>query len=239
MRFLRVLILGFAVLLGFSKAAAGAGFTIVDLGVASIVDDGSSGMSDVVGEFITDSPAQGTLFASVGLSTAETQYDFAWTSSLGQFLVTASHEAEDVDSSTLFSASTGSIWVAASQDVLVTLQANYDYVAPATGFFTRIILNIWQEDAGLLFADNDRGGPWVLEPAVGTLTIEEQTVLLPAAGAPYNISYELSTTSFASGTGIIATADGNVAIALQTVPEPTTLSLLALGSLCLLRRRLN
>ena len=236
MRFLRVSILSFAVVLGFSEAAAGAGFTIVDLGVASTVDDASSGMSDVVGEFITESPAHGTLFASVGLSTATTFYDFAWTSSFGQFLVTAAHEAEDVDSSMLFSRSSGGIVLAASQDLEVTIDAEYTYSAPATGFFTRLTVDVIDlSDNNSLFFGIDEGGPFFLGPPAGTLLVEGNLII--PGGTTYFLSYSMATHSFASGTGIIATADGDLAITLQTVPEPSTLFLVAVGSLGLTRRR--
>ena len=224
-----------ALFIGLAPTEGGS-FTIEEWVLGTQVEDFASGGSDIDGTAIVQNPFHATHFASVGVCTAETQYNFAWSDTLASFLLAASHEAEDIDSSSLFSRSAGSIIFTTSQDVFLTFRANYDYVAPATGFFTRLMLNISQEDVGLLFAANEGGGPWVLEPAVGTLTIEEQTLLL-AAGARYTISYELSTTSFASGTGIIATADGEISLTLQTVPEPATLSLLTLGSLLLLRQR--
>ncbi|MFQ5411936.1 MAG: hypothetical protein ACE5EC_06550, partial [Phycisphaerae bacterium] len=168
--------------------------------------------------------------------TATTPYDFVWDDFSGTFLVGAIHEAEDVDSSTLFVRSSGGMTLTSILDLRLSFDASYSYVAPASGFFVRLMIGVVDLDQSeVLFAQDEIGGPSVLEPPSGTLFIND-TIILPA-GSTYFINYEMRLQSFASGTGIIATGDGHVDMFIETVPEPSTLSLLAIDFLVFRRRK--
>ena len=95
------------------------------------------------------------------------------------------------------------------------------------------ILNIDQSES--VFFANEEGGPHALGPPNGTLVIQSD-VLLPA-GSTYSINYQMLLQSFAGGTDVIATGDGHVDMFIETVPEPSTLSLLATGLLLTRRSR--
>ncbi|MFQ5502454.1 MAG: PEP-CTERM sorting domain-containing protein [Phycisphaerae bacterium] len=193
-------------------------------------------MNDSQGSFTVENPFLASQFASVGVSTAATNYDIAWSESSGAFLIDGAHQTEDVSSSTLFSRSSGGIIMSASQDLTINLDASYTYSAPSVGFFVRLSISIINLDQSeIVFDDNVDGGPHVLGPPNGTLVIQGDA-LLPA-GSTYTISYQMRLQSFAGGSNAIATGDGHVNMLIETVPEPSTLSLLVIGLLVTRRRR--
>ena len=216
----------------------GGSFTLEQWTLSTRVQDFSSGKSDVNISDVVQNPFQLTQSVAInnGLTTATTTYDFSWHDTFGTFLIQAAHEAEDIDFSTLFSRSTGGFVIAASQDLQIAIDAEYTFLAPAPLFHVRLSMDVIDlADNSALFFGLEEGGPAFLGPPAGTLSIQD-TVLVPA-GSTYILGYEMLLQTFASGTDVIATADGNIAITLQTVPEPATLSLLIFGSLVLLRRR--
>jgi len=217
-----------------------ASFTLDGWSLRTQVEDTSTDEYEyMASRTVQPSPFQASQFVSIndGVTTGASTFDFEWWSTFGSFLITASHEAQDVgDTNSLWSMSSGSFMFDATEDLTLDIGGHYQYVAPAAGFWTRFIISVASVNADeVLMFEILFGGPAMLEPPAATMTIPDTQLLLPA-GDRYGIGYELSTFSHASGTDIVAVGDGEIHFTIQGIPEPATATLL-LCTLPLLRHR--
>jgi hypothetical protein len=224
---------------GMAQPVRGEAFTITEWALGTTVYDSSIGGPEGLDSDynnVVENPFQHTQFASVGISTAETTYDFAWSADFGGFLIDAAHEAEDIDTGTLYSRSSGYIWVAPSIDLSLEIAAAYSYYLPPGMMLAR--LEIFASDVDTsenLFYAREQDNSFDGYPVSGTFTIDGNATL--PAGHTIVLHYEMIIQSFSGQTGLLGTGTGSVSFTLQPVPEPSTLALLATFILIVPRRR--
>ena len=233
MRFSGLIFLSGFALQGAPTIAQAADFTVEDWLLLTAVNNNSTGEFDLDGTNQVQNPLHTTFFASLPPSITETMVDISWSDSFGSFLIQAAHQAEHDGS--LISATESRIFISPTIDLEVTVHAEYQYNLPA--IFMGSELNVSFSDSKTfetiffeeLVDDTNLG------PTSGTFTIDGSFTM--PAGRTWLMFSLMETTSFSGSSANIATADGNIAITLQTVPEPATLSLLTIGSLLLLLHR--
>ena len=219
------------------RMAEGAEFQIDEWFLGTVVRDFTSGASDGEVSGIVQNGFMESHFASLppnGLTFAETSFGFSWTDrGFGDFLIQASHAAENLDN--LRTQSSGNIIFTTTVDLRMDIDASYTY--DVGDKMVRLNFNIIQQDpVEILFAASERGGAAVFEPPAGTLTIQQDDLLVPA-GHTYAINYLIDIITFGDPPDTIGTGSGFIHFSIEPVPEPSTLFLVAVGSLGLSRRR--
>ena len=225
-----------ALVLVAAAPLAHADFIIPQWRVGVTVHDSSSGQSASSTFATVQNPFQDSHSVSVGISTAESAYDFAWSADFGSFLIEGAHEAEDVDDLTLFSQSSGFIWVAPSIDLSLEIAAAYSYYLPPGMMLARLEIAAFDVDTSEnLFYAREQDNSFDGYPVSGTFTIDGNATL--PAGHTIVLHYEMIIQSFSGQTGLLGTGTGSVSFTLQPVPEPSALALLAPLVLIVPRRR--
>ncbi len=211
-------------------------FTIDAWTLGTVVENFESGESDLEGTTLVQNPFQDTHFVSIGLSTAQTDFDFSWTDTSGTFLIDAAHQAEDNSGFTLESRSSGFIFFETTTDLLFTIQSTYDYDLPASLMAIDIGLSIRDSTSGeTFFADSESASTFSNPPpASGSLFIEGDGILPGGRSMVFSYFMELETHGT---TGTIATGSGNVSFQLTQVPEAHSAFLLLIPAIFALHRR--
>ncbi len=231
---LRLAPITIALLFVWAAPANGDSFTVDDWNLATGVADLSTGEDDFHSFVTVQNPFQDSHAASVGNSTAEASYDFAWSAGAGTFLVEAAQQAEFVDSGTLFSSSGGSIDVFASVDLTLGLTGAYTYDLPPDSTLARFQMAVLDLDTSeTLFVDTQVDDTFNGYPAAGTFTIDGE-VTLPA-GHSYSLKYWMRISTWTGPPEVFGTASGWVSF--QLTPEPATATLLLLPAAVLVCRR--
>lgn len=137
----------------------------------------------------------------------------------------------------MITVSRGHLLITPGIDTRLNIAASLDY-AHAPGDDILIVLGLFVRDEGtgeVLFDEFQFGGEGILEPPVGTLAFGGDIVL--SADSLYRIDYltRINTISEPDPQGPMDTS-GLIHLSLEAIPEPSTLSLLAVG-LLLTRRR--
>ncbi len=175
----------------------------------------------------------------LGPSMASSDYDFSWSplTGAGSFRIDTDQRAQGVPSSLLRTSSSGSIWFTTTEDLLLTVDMVVSYDLPADYMTASLEFLVAHVDPfATLLIVGDYASTWPGTPSSGTLVGSGQ-VLVPAGDA-YLIRYFAELTTFGNTVGHFATGAGTIDFQFQPIPEPGTLSLLAVAALgCLKRRR--
>ncbi|KKK80640.1 hypothetical protein LCGC14_2821460, partial [marine sediment metagenome] len=165
-------------------------------------------------------------------------YDFWWEGNSASFDVDIDHQFEVHIEDSRSSFATGWLYLTTTVDLTLTADAFYTYAfPPAASSYSHMKFRVADVDNGEnLFSQTEFGGTIWLEPPSATLALAT-TLTLPA-GREYFIQYRFGLDTFDnSAPGEWTTAFGSVSWTLRPVPEPATISLLALAAAPLLRPR--
>ncbi len=199
----------------------------------------SPSSNEGVGFFVVENPFQSSHSISLpsGLTTSTTSYDFVWSEpeGIGTFLIDGIHQAEDSTGVFLESWSEGRIFFTPSVDLIFSFEGQYTYDLPVSLMAADLLLSVAQvEPFEFIAADSDSASTLSGGSDAGTLSVQGQGIL--SAGTEYRFRYRMDLQTFGTS-GALATGSGDVSFHLEPVPEPSTLSMLALASLLTLRRR--
>ena len=208
-----------------------------DVGVGCQVFDGVNEDTIEVNEI--ESPFAASHDAQWGSLRAEAEYDFAWNSTTGQFLVNTSQTAPNT-SEYSFATCSGGIGLTSKLDLDISLNALYDYILP--GSITEAVLEmtvgrielpgpgfvvVWSETEGVLAGSG---------PLSGTLSIVD-SIILPG-GHLYYVSYAMTLYVDGGGNADLEPVfgDGVVNIQIAKVPEASAWLMICLVSVVLANR---
>ncbi len=228
---LPLILLTTLVMLSSAQRALAASFTVTEWFLAASVRQASGHEADF--ELTVTNPFSDAGFASIGISTAESVYDFAWNDNFGRFVIEGTHQAEDADAS---AESNGLIYFSTTEPFAYDIDIAYSYDLPGgmlRAGFTYNLLDTDTLDSVCVGSHHD--DTWTAGPVSDTLTVQHSGVL--PAGHPYAFTYKMELDTY-STSGQLATGSGHVDLTLTAVPEPTTAALLGcLAPLALRRRR--
>lgn len=205
-------------------------FDISAWSLETLVQDSADGRATDV-NYVVENPLHDQLLAVVGSSHAASYFDFTWTPDTASFLIAASHVAFDGNGGTR-SISTGNIYLTPHVDVLITATGTYDYDLPAWAMQVAHGLDIYA-DSTHLYSWGNFQNTFLQGPITGTFQLSRQGIL--PAGSSVTILYAMYVDAFGNS-GLFAEGHGSILITLQPVPEPMTLTTLALGAVSLSRR---
>lgn len=230
LRYWRVWLAIVVVFLFRTNDAHATAFDISAWSLETLVQDSADGRATDV-NYVVENPLHVQLLAVVGSSHAASYFDFSWTPDTASFFITASHVAFDGNGGTR-SLSSGNIYITPAVDLLLTATGTYAYDLPG-----------WDMDVHYAFAAFDGNfrerfnqslGDFTFKgPTSGSFAISKSGIL--PAGEVSVIHYIMYVDGFDS-TSLLATGAGNMQFTLQPVPEPMTLTMLALGTVSLSRR---
>ncbi len=224
-------------LLSLSPSSVRASIDITEWALVNGVQDFS--MQDIVQDAsaftVVENPFIASHSAAVGPSTVETSYDFSWSNDFGSFDIQMS---QFIPNPFVRVVSSGDILVTPTTDLSVSFDSSLTYTSsPGDEAAIRLRTIVIEENTNVVFFHAMvEGGGFFFEPPSGTLAFSGD-VILPA-GSTYHIDYlvEIHSLTVPNPQAPI-TADGFVHFDLQAVPEPSTLSLLAIGLLLTRRPR--
>lgn len=242
---IKVLLYGFLAVMAVGRSAAeDPAFDITQWSLSTGANGGSSGSSvffqSVMNPFVADS---GQLMDRA--SSSSTSFDFWWNDKYGSFLIQGSQTCVAQNPppfpGSIANESCGSgggIYFTANADLLLTVDAAYDYNLAGPDLFTRMFFQVYpdsNEPVDPVFAGILHDDTFTHYPAVGTLTISGQAIV--PAGRTYLLSYEQSIDAHGN-TGATGDGSGYIHFTLQAAPAPAAFFPLALGALALRKRRL-
>lgn len=234
MQTFRLALITIALLFVWVAPAKGDSFTVDDWNLTVGVHDASTGEVDFHSFLTVQNPFQDSHAISVGNSTAEASYDFAWSAGAGTFSLESALQANFVDSAILVSSSSGRIRVSPSVYLTVGLTGAYTYDLPPDMMQTRFRMAVLDLDTSeTLFVATHEDDTFNGYPAAGTFTIDGE-VTLPA-GHSYSLKYWMRISTWTGPPEVFGTASGWVSF--QLTPEPATATLLLLPAAVLVCRR--
>mgnify|MGYP001321344459 CR=1 FL=1 len=197
----------------------------------------STGIIDTRNHFSTSftpqpSPYLNEQHITVSPSEAHSYFDFSWTPDTASFFITASHVAFDGNGGTR-SLSSGNIYITPAVDLLLTATGTYAYDLPGSTMQVNYSLGAWNTIGSNGFFQTHVDDTILDGPTSGIFALSLQGII--PAGQPTMIRYNFMLDAFSS-TGLLATGAGNMQFTLQPVPEPMTITMLALGAVSLSRR---
>ena len=170
-------------------------------------------------------------------SFSETEFNYAWFPSLatGHFNATITHAIRAPEARAV---TDNQIFILPSEDLHLSISASLMYAHTpgdlgSVNFFTSIRDEATQQS---VLSEHRRGGNLYFEPASGTLTINEEIILI--AGTTYRLrnGIDSSNTADLLPTGIIDVS-ADISFTITPVPEPASLAMAALAAPWILRRR--
>jgi len=223
-----------AIVAGMVPSTANAGLIVFSWDLLTYVDHGVSGEDDYETSTVVQNPYQASHSASVGSTTAQTEYDISWLLDFASFDIQAAHQAEDVGgASTIRALSSGHVIFTPDSDIAFSVEAAYSYDLPAWGMTASVqVLIADPETHTNYFAEADSEDTFIGGPKQGAFAITGQGFI--PAGRESLLLYTMQVRTYGSS-GALATGSGHLTFTIT--PEPTTASLLALGGLTLVRRR--
>ncbi len=208
-------------------------FTIDEWALSTGIEDFASGF-DWDHSTVVQNPFVASHSAVVGDSTATSDFDFAWAEQFGQFLIESTQQAAGVETSMLFTVSSGGFYITLAEDLSLHIDGAFSYDLTADWMTARFGFSIFDpDDETFLFIQEERASTFPGEPSSGTLTIEGDAIL--PAGRTFLIGYNMSLDTFSGTAGHFATGAGHVNFTIT--PEPSTLALLMPLAVGFVRRR--
>lgn len=187
---------------------------------------------------VVQNPFAGVYAASgPGPTTAQSTYNISWTTDNADFLIQGSHQAVGADPALLQVGSEGGIYFTTTTDVLLTVDAAYDYNLAGPNLFTRMIFQVYPESndpVDPIFTAGPHDDTYTGYPASGTLRINGQAIV--PAGQTYLLSYSQYMAAHGN-TGAVGTGNGYVHFTFAPVPEPAAIVPLALTAILARRPR--
>ena len=216
------------------------GFTVEAWNLKTSASERVNGHSINDSETITSisNPLLTAIYAQVNdNSFSETEFNYAWFPSLatGHFNATITHAIRAPEARAV---TDNQIFILPSEDLHLSISASLMYAHTpgdlgSVNFFTSIRDEATQQS---VLSEHRRGGNLYFEPASGTLTINEEIILI--AGTTYRLrnGIDSSNTADLLPTGIIDVS-ADISFTITPVPEPASLAMAALAAPWILRRR--
>jgi len=172
--------------------------------------------------------------ASITPSYSTGTYDLSWSGDVAHFQSTVDHHLQGFRGGLL---SSGSIRVRPAVDSIVTLSGTWTYnLYPAVLGTASFSISAREVGGAILWREVGVGGNGHLLPSSGVFNFSGSALL--QAGVLYSLGYNADTNSEdPPPANALWLGNGFIDITVAPVPEPTTLALLALGSMMLIRRR--
>ncbi len=172
---------------------------------------------------VVQNPFVGVYAASgPGPTTALSTYNISWTTDNADFLIQGSHQAVGADPSLLQVGSEGGIYFTTTADLLLNVDAAYDYNLAGPHLFTELFTFLNTRDGGdwpAVFGTNRTADTFTSYPSAGAFSMNYEIPLL--AGHQYLMGYSMRILAY-NNTGAVGTGDGYIHFTLQEVPEPAT-----------------
>lgn len=222
--------------------ASGSVFSVDQWSVGAAVA-GEFPYSDGDSSNIVSNPFVESFQAIDRASSATASFNFSWNDSSGDFLLDGSLRCVAQNLPPFPGATgdescgaNGGIYFTTTADLLMTVDAAFDYNLAGPNLFALIDFNVYPESTNKpkdpIFVSGVHDDTYTHYPAAGTLRITGQAIV--PAGQTYIFGFR-QYLSADRNTGAIATGDGYLHFTLQTIPEPATSALLILGTLLLSR----
>lgn len=172
-------------------------------------------------------------------SIAYSAFNFSWDDTSGNFYVKGSHNCVAQNPRPYPGAtgleqcvSEGGIYFTPSTDLLLTVDAAYDYNLAGPNLFTRTLFQVIpvyddpQEPVEYVFVAGPHADTFTGYPATGTLHVNGQAIV--PAGRTYLLSYSQYMSAYGN-TGAVGTGNGYIHFTFAPVPEPAALVPLAIA----------
>ncbi len=239
---MRLMLSGLAVLLAacaVAEPAMGDGFTIDQWSLGTGVYISYTGQSASAGSGVVQNPYSETFFIPLGNSYSSTTHEYSWSEpdGVGSFLMDIDQRAEGVPSgaSPNHAGTDNRMWFTAEEDLWMTIDGVFSYHLPVDLMTAAFEVRVgYDAHPGNLFIGGGEVITFPVAPISGDLTASGQ--FLVPAGETYFLSTRAYVRTSLNTLGHFATGSGYVNVSLAPVPEPTTLSFLAIPILALIRR---
>lgn len=221
-------------LFGNSEAAI-AGLVVSEFAIQNraVVSTSNGVLSDQSTIYSTTPvPIVGSRTDAVGDTVSQLNFDYGWVGDAGMFRIDEVHIVRNPDASSLEALTTGYVLFSPSVDSLISLRLQYTYNLPGSmmdGYGTAAILN---DQTNEVFAQFSFGG-FSLGPISGSFD-QTMTAAIPAG---CTCSFAFTTRLRTGPTAVPATDNGTIEFSIAPVPEPASLSPLALAAMFLRRSR--
>jgi len=168
-------------------------------------------------------PFQAHRSTSLGQSTADAWFDFAWWDAQGSFLIESVQQAEGVASDSLLTVASGFIWLTPTEDLNLSVEGAWTYDLPRDYMKATLFFSVRHStDNTLLFRRLLNAATPLYGSASGTLAFDGEATI--PAGETWVIQYVMSLLTDAGTQGYTATGDGFIHFTLT--PEPAAALLL-------------
>jgi hypothetical protein len=208
-------------------------FTVQQWSLSAFVINYSTGQASQ--DFtVVQNPFHSSHIASLGVSASAASYDFDWAEQFGHFLIDSSQQAEGVPAWYLYAASSGSIYITPSEDLLLTIDASWTFDLPAWQMESAFGVSVVGANNHVqLFSQDVWSDPEWPGGLSDTVSINGE-VILPA-GETWMLGYGMHLRTEEGTQGLAATGSGYVDF--EITPEPNTATLAALVLVAVSHRR--
>lgn len=207
---------------------------VQDWNLSTRVENSANGQDDFEGSVVPlPSPFQEVHEVAITGAFASTAFDFFWGATGAQVNSTVEHAAAG-NPILLRARSTGSIYITSQNDLLLTIDANYNYALGPGDRESLMIIAVSQGFDSVFFTSL-HAFPIAGDPPVGSFNVNESFYL--PAGFTYHLHYNFRLDSSGGSPEVFSFADGHANFSLVVVPDASTGALLAPAAFIVLRRR--